>query len=61
MSLTLGEGVACNTIFSWPFKKNIKSSIMTKNSALVSELLVEQFNMYMMDPQRARGSPNTSE
>ena len=29
VSLSLGEGVACNTIFSWPFLHTIKDSIMT--------------------------------
>ena len=29
-SLALVEGVACNTIFSWPFLHTNKSSIMTE-------------------------------
>ena len=39
VSLALGEGVACNTICSWPFLKTVKASIMTNNNALVSVLL----------------------
>ena len=39
VSLVLGEGVACNTIFSWTFLRTIKASIMTKNNALISVLL----------------------
>ena len=30
VSLALREGVACNTIFSWPFLQTIKASIMDK-------------------------------
>ena len=37
--LDLGEGVACNTIFSCPFLKTIKASIMTGNNYLVSGIL----------------------
>ena len=45
VSLALGEGVACNTIFSWPFLHIIKASIMNKNDSLVSGLLGEQFRL----------------
>ena len=41
VSLALGEGVAFNIIFSWPFLQIIKSSIMTYNNALVSGILVK--------------------
>ena len=54
--LTLGEGVACNTIFSWPFVHTIKASIMTEKNDLVSRLLGEKFNMEMMVPQRTSES-----
>ena len=41
VSLALGERVACNTIYSWPFLKTIKSSIINENSSLVSGILEE--------------------
>ena len=50
--LDLVEGVACSTIFSWPFLRTIKASIMTKKNALVSGFLGYQFNMEMMVPHR---------
>ena len=50
VSLALGEGVACNIIFSWTFLQTIKSSVMTKNNVLVSGLLGEQFRLDMMVP-----------
>ena len=53
-SLALVERVACNTIFSWPFPKTIKASIMNENNALVSGLLGYQFKLEMMVPQRAK-------
>ena len=53
--------MACNTIFSWPFLKTIKSSIMTKNNALVSGLLGEQFRLDMMVQQRSKEASKTSE
>ena len=59
--LTLVEGVAYNTIFLWPFLQTIKVSIIIKNNALVSEILVYKFNMYMMVPQISQESPKTSE
>ena len=49
VSLTLGEGVACNTIFSWPFWQTIKASL-TKNNYLLIALLREQFRLEMMIP-----------
>ena len=51
-SLALGEGVPCNTIFSWPFLNTIKSSIINNNNALVSGILGEQFSLEIMFPQR---------
>ena len=39
LSLALGEGVACNTIFSWPFLHKIKASFMDDKNSLVSGLL----------------------
>ena len=61
VSLALGEGVACNTICSWPFLKTVKASIMTNNNALVSVLLGDQFRTEMMVPQRDKESPKKSE
>ena len=61
VSLALGEGVACNTIFSWPFLQKIKASIMTKNNALFSGILGEQFKMEMMVSQRSKEAPKKSE
>ena len=61
LSLALGEGVACNTIFSWPFLHTIKDSIITKNNALVSGLLGEQFRLEMMVPQRSKEAPTKPE
>ena len=56
VSLALGEGVAFNTIFAWPFLQTIKASTMTKNNVLVSRLLGEHFRleMEMMVPQRSK-------
>ena len=34
---------------------------MTKNNALVSGLLVDQFKIYIMVPKRSKESPKTSE
>ena len=59
--LAIGEGVACNTIFSWPFLKTIKASIMTKKNGLFSGLMVDQFRTEMMVPQKAKESTKTSE
>ena len=50
--LSLGEGVACNIIFSCLFLKIHKASIMTAYNALVSGILKEKFKMEMMVPQR---------
>ena len=61
VSIDLGDRVSCNTIFSWPLLQKIKSSIMTKNNALVRGLLVEQFRLDMMVTQRSKESPKTSE
>ena len=59
--LTLGEGVECNTIFSWPLLKAIKASIITKNNAPVSGIMIENFNMEMMVTQISKKIPKTSE
>ena len=60
VSLALGEGVACKTIFSCPFLQTIKSSIMTKNNDLVSGIMREQFSLEMMLPQRSKEATKTS-
>ena len=60
-SRALGEGMTCNTIFSWPFLHKTKNSIMTENNALVSGLLGEQFRLEMMVTQRSKETPKTSE
>ena len=59
--LALGEGLACNTIFSWPFLNTIKDSIMTDNNVLFSGLLGAQFKLEMRVPQISREAPKTSE
>ena len=61
VSLALGEWVACNTIFSWPFLKTSKASIMNEKNALVRGLLGEQFRMDMMVLQIAKEGTETSE
>ena len=61
VSLTLGERVAQNTIFSWPLLQTIKASTMTENKDLFSGILVEQFNMEMMVPQISKETHKTSE
>ena len=61
VSFSLGEGVACNTIFSCPFLQIIEISIMTKNNDLINGLLGEQFNLEIMVTQRAKESPKISE
>ena len=61
VSLDLVEGVACNTTFLWLFLQKIKASITTKNNALVSGILGEQFSLEMMVPQRAKEATKTSE
>ena len=61
VSLALGEGVACNTIFSWPFLQTIKVSILTDNNTLVIGILGEKFNLEMLVTQRANEAPKTSE
>ena len=61
VSLALGEGMARNTIFAWPFLQTIKASIMTENNDLVSRLLEEQFRLEIMFPQRETESPKKSE
>ena len=60
VSLALGEGVACNTIFSWPFLQKIKASIVTNQNYLVRRILIEKFRLEMVVPQRAKESPKTS-
>ena len=60
VSLTLGEGVACNTIFSWPFWQTIKASL-TKNNYLLIALLREQFRLEIIIPQKFKEAPKTSE
>ena len=59
--LALGEGVAHNTIFSWPFLQTIKASITTKNNDLVSGLLGEQFRLEIIVPKISKEAPRTSE
>ena len=61
VSLSLIEGLAFNNIFSCPFLNTIKASIKTKNTSLVSGLLVEQFSMEMMVPKRSKETPKISE
>ena len=61
VSVYLGEGVACNTIFSWPLLKIIQASIMTKNNTLVSDLLVDQFKLETMVTQISKKAPKTSD
>ena len=61
VSLTLGEGVACNTIFSWPLLQTIKASIMTNNNkSLVSGIMEEQFSMEIMVTKISKEAPKTS-
>ena len=61
VSLALGEGVACNIIFSWPFLQKINDSIITEHNAAVSGLLGEKFRMEMMVTQRDKEAPKRSE
>ena len=61
ISTTLGEWVACITIFSWPLLKTINASIMTKNNALVSGLLGDQFKLKVVVPQRSKEAPKKLE
>ena len=61
VSLTLGEGMACNTIFSWPFLQKIKASIVTNKNALVSGLLGEQFRIETMVSQISKEATKKSE
>ena len=58
--LDLGEGVACDTIFSWMLLKKIKASIITDNNALISGLLGYQFNLDMMVSQITKGATKKS-
>ena len=58
--LDLGYGVACNTIFSWPFLQINRASITTNNNYLVSGLLVEQFRLDMIVPQIYKEPPKKS-
>ena len=60
VSLLLGEGVACNTIFSWKLLQIIKAAIMPYNNTLVSRILVEQFKLEIMVQQRSKESPKIS-
>ena len=57
VSLSLREGVSCNTIFLWLFLQKHYDSIITKNNALVIGILGDQFNTYMMVPQISKESP----
>ena len=61
VSLALGEGVACNSIFSYPFLQRINDSITTNNNDLISGLMGEKFNLEMMVPQRANEVPKKPE
>ena len=60
VSVDLGEVVACNTTFSWPFLQKIKASIITDKNSLVSGLLGDQFRLEIMVPQRSKEAPKTS-
>ena len=59
VSFALGEGVACNTIFSYPFLYAIKGSVLTESNTLVSGMLGETFRLELMIPPRAREAPKT--
>ena len=61
VSLALGEGVACNTIFASRFLQAIKASMITKNNDLVSGLLGENFRPKMIVPQIDKEAPKESE
>ena len=61
VSLALGEGVACKSIFSWPFLQTIKASIVTNNNALVRGIIGGQFRLEMLVTQGAKEAPKTSE
>ena len=53
----LGKVVACNTLFVWSLTKTIKAYIKTKNNALISGLLGEQFKLDMMVPKYLSKNP----
>ena len=55
--LALGEGVACNTIFLWPFLKKIKPSINTNNNNLVNGLLGYHFSWILWFHKEPRKHP----
>ena len=59
--LSLLEGVARNTIFSWTFLQTIKYEIITNGNALVIGLIGEQFNTDIMAPQRSKEYTRTPE
>ena len=61
VSLALGEGVACNTIFSWAFLQIINVSIMTKKKSIFSGLPGYQSKLDMMGTKISREAPKTSE
>ena len=61
VSFDLGKVVACNTLFVWSLTKKIKAYIKTKNNALISGLLGEQFKLEMMVLQRYQEAPKTPE
>ena len=48
LSLTLGEVVACITIFSWPLLQKNKASMMNNTNSLMGILLGYQFNLEIM-------------
>ena len=48
VSLTLGERVAQNTIFSWPLMQTIKASTMTENKDLFSGILVDHLHIELL-------------
>ena len=60
-SLALGEGMVCNTNFSWLFLQTIQASIITNNNILISGIFGDQSNLDMMILQRAKEAPKTSE
>ena len=61
VSLLLGEGVECNTVFLWTFLQKNKASIITNNKALVSGLLGDQFKLKVVVPQRSKEAPKKLE
>ena len=59
VSLDLGEGVACNNIFSGSFLHTIEASILTNNNALVIGIPGKQLKLEMMVPKKPKEAPKT--